>query len=443
MVKRIVVLVAVNLAVLAIGAELAGLAVFYYQTGWLFYADPYRPVVEPLAPASVQGMTGQALHPYFGPTHRPGIPFDLPESLAPAGSKGAAGAPRAATNNFGFTAPFDYPYTKADSRQFVIGIFGGSVGAWFCQVGTPRLADALRRHPYFAGRDIVPVCLSHEGYKQPQQLLVLSYFLAIGQVFDLVVNIDGFNEVALGSVNVARGMDASMPSAMHMAPLIDLASQQALTPEKLTLLAAITADRTRLDRLALTLNTTRLASVYVATERYRQFVERRYDATRVAYDRLPPAGLDASVIRVTPPVETRTGPALFADIAAAWMRASRLMHDSLRARGVPYVHVLQPNQYYTRRAFTADEARVALNPASPFKAGAEQGYPALVQAAMSDALRGVGLNVADATGLFDAELAPVYIDDCCHYTRRGYELLADLIAARAIAGDGPWRSGRP
>jgi hypothetical protein len=35
----------------------------------------------------------------------------------------------------------------------------------------------------------------------------------------------------------------------------------------------------------------------------------------------------------------------------------------------------------------------------------------------------------------------VYIDDCCHYTRRGYELLADLIAARAIAGDGPWRTG--
>jgi hypothetical protein len=31
--------------------------------------------------------------------------------------------------------------------------------------------------------------------------------------------------------------------------------------------------------------------------------------------------------------------------------------------------------------------------------------------------------------LFDAERTPVYIDNCCHYTRRGYELLADAIGA--------------
>ena len=62
----------------------------------------------------------------------------------------------------------------------------------------------------------MPLCLSHEGYKQPQQLLVPTYFLSIGQVFDLVVNIDGFNEVALSSVNHQRGLDISMPSAMHL-----------------------------------------------------------------------------------------------------------------------------------------------------------------------------------------------------------------------------------
>ena len=38
------------------------------------------------------------------------------------------------------------------------------------------------------GREPVPLCFSHEGYKQPQQLLVLSYFLSLGQPFDLVIN---------------------------------------------------------------------------------------------------------------------------------------------------------------------------------------------------------------------------------------------------------------
>jgi hypothetical protein len=243
-------------------------------------------------------------------------------------------------------------------------------------------------------------------------------------------------------VNAERGMDASMPSAMHLAPLVDLASQSTLTPEKVSRLAKIADDRARLDRLSARLNATRLAAVHVVLARVREYVEGRYLAARVAYDSLPAATAEASVIRVTPPVTTHTGEALVADIAAGWSRASRLMHDSLRARGVPYVHVLQPNQYATRRTFTADEARVALNPASPFKAGAEQGYPALVQEAASATLRDAGVNITDATGLFDREPAAVYIDDCCHYTRRGYELLADLIAARTLGGDGPWGAAR-
>ena len=34
------------------------------------------------------------------------------------------------------------------------------------------------------------------GYKQPQQLTTLAYLMSIGGQFDLVLNIDGFNEVA-------------------------------------------------------------------------------------------------------------------------------------------------------------------------------------------------------------------------------------------------------
>ncbi len=439
MVKRIAVLAGVNVLVLAVLAEIVALAVFYVRTGWLFYLDPYRPAVERVAVDAGQGLTGQGLHPYFGPTHKPGIPFDMPDALKPPATAGAgAPAPRPATNNFGFVAAFDYPFAKARPEQFVVGILGGSVGAWFCQVGAPRLADDLRRHPYFASRDIVPLCLSHEGYKQPQQLLVLSYFLAIGQAFDLVVNIDGFNEVALGALNDARGFDVSMPSVMHMGPLIDLTSQATLTPRKVALLAAIRADQARLDRLAERLDRTWSAAVYVVTGQYRRYVERRVQAARVAYDALPAASGDASVIRVTPRLGARAGNARYQAIADDWSRSSLLMRDALRVRNVPYVHVLQPNQYFTRRTFTADEARVALNPGSPFKTGAEQGYPALVRAAAALARQGV--TIVDATASFDREPAAVYIDDCCHYTRRGYELLADLIAARTLAGPGPWTS---
>jgi hypothetical protein len=33
---------------------------------------------------------------------------------------------------------------------------------------------------------------------------------------------------------------------------------------------------------------------------------------------------------------------------------------------------------------------------------------------------------------------PVYIDDCCHYTLRGNQLLADFIAKGVLASHGAW-----
>jgi len=40
----------------------------------------------------------------------------------------------------------------------------------------------------------------------------------------------------------------------------------------------------------------------------------------------------------------------------------------------------------------------------------------------------------DGTAAFDREAAAVYEDDCCHYTDRGYEILAELIAERVVEG---------
>ena len=217
-------IVAVNIAVLGVVAEVAGLAVFYSQHGWLFYLDPYRPAYPPIAETAQGGLSAMALHPYFGPTHRPGVPFDIPEALKPG-----AGAP-VATNNLGFAAPFDYPVAKRDANQVFVGIFGGSVAGWFCQVGAGRMVEALHARPAFASREIVPICVSHEGYKQPQQLLLLSYLLSRGQTFDVVLNIDGFNEVALGAINDAKGWASSMPSAARASPdkAIDLVDEAAL-----------------------------------------------------------------------------------------------------------------------------------------------------------------------------------------------------------------------
>ena len=50
-------------------------------------------------------------------------------------------------------------------------------------------------------------------------MLALSYLLALGQRVDLVINIDGFNEFALGYQNHRAGLHPILPSAYLIVPL--------------------------------------------------------------------------------------------------------------------------------------------------------------------------------------------------------------------------------
>jgi hypothetical protein len=429
MLRRTLGVVVGNVIVFCVLAELLALFLFYNDTGRLFYT--YQKPYEPIAETKQGRLTGDGLHPYFGPTHRQGYPFDIPEPLR----ENASSAARVPTNNFGFASTHNYPFAKTSPNQFVIGLFGGSVGAWFCQVGAHRLVEDLKANAFFKTREIVPLCLSHEGYKQPQQLLVLAYFLSIGQTFDLVLNIDGFNEVTLSSFNNQRGLDISMPSAMHLDPLVNLVNQTTLTPEKLQSLAAINRYKDRINYLVGRLQRNRIAAINFVLERLHRSATSSYQAEVARFAALPSNPSNASLILATPSVTPRDDTRALADAAKSWSEASTLMQTMLAARSVPYFHVLQPNQYFTSRSFTAEEATIARSDASPFKRGAEKGYPLLVSE--SEVLK-ARVNFLNATGIFDRESTAVYIDDCCHYTLRGNQLLADAIARLILSSQAAW-----
>ena len=398
-------LIAINVVVFVALAEAAAVGVYFFQHRTFFYTAE-KAIPAALAETGRGELSADVLHPYFGPIHRPGV--------------------RPETNNIGFGSKQAFPFTRANDRQFLVGIFGGSVARAFCDRGTPRLIAVLQRAQALAGREVVPLCFSHEGYKQPQQLIVLAYFLSLGQQFDLVLNIDGFNEVALGSRNQERGRDISMPSPIHIDPLLNLIDQATHTPARVQALARISVYKERLNRLADRMRRNRIAAVHVALDRYYVFTMNRYQAETAAYDALPSNPPASSILLLTPPVRKRDDAAgVYQDIASGWSSASLLMRDLLAARGVPYLHVLQPNQYFTRRTFSAEEARVALNSSTAFKRAVEDGYPVLERAVPT--LSGKE-QFLDGTAAFDREPAAVYEDDCCHYTDRGYEILAELIA---------------
>jgi len=118
-------------------------------------------------------MWDKALHPYLGFAYRP-------DESTP-------------TNSFGFFGPS--PVMTPRPGHAVAGLFGGSVALGLCMNpdhGTKLIAEAIARSAFFHGKTIDVVCLAVDGYKQPQQLLALTYLLALGVRFDVVINLDGF-----------------------------------------------------------------------------------------------------------------------------------------------------------------------------------------------------------------------------------------------------------
>ncbi len=147
------------------------------------------------------------LHPYLGYVYDP-----------TRNSKGL-------TSHHGGFSVSDYgfiddhsPFYKAKKDSVVIGIFGGSVAFFFSVFGVDSLVQQLESSPFFKDKDIEIVRLALGAYKQPQQLLALTYLLSLGAHFDVVINLDGFNEVALPSAeNIPNKVSPFFPAILECA----------------------------------------------------------------------------------------------------------------------------------------------------------------------------------------------------------------------------------
>ena len=112
-------------------------------------------------------------------------------------------------------------------------------------------------------------------------------------------------------------------------------------------------------------------------------------------------------------------------IADYWARMSIRMSRSCENQHIPFVHLLQPNQYYSRREFSPEEREFALSETTPYREPVKAIYPLMVKAI--PAIRAAGANCHDGSTLFDGVREPVYSDNCCHYNQLGNDLLRDCV----------------
>ena len=418
-----------NVLFLLVLLELAGLAGYYQRTGKLYYLDPPggRAV-----PVSIEGtVEGYRLHPYLGFMIQPGAPAPPPLEPAPAGAQAVT-----RHNNYGFLSLHDYPYPRRNSRELLVGIFGGSAAAYLAVFEAEHgiLAAALAR---VSGRDpdqVTVLNFAQGGFKQPQQQQIHAYLLALGQELDVVITFDGFNDMVLSGRNLEHGFAADMPSYEHLGALREITSMRD-SGDSLEQMLAVRASWARYSHWYNRAWSgeaweTRVAAGFFVDWLIYKLHHRKYTRSRLAL--APPAhggsGDSWLHLRPDPPIR-EPDEAEIHSLAALWKRSTVAMARLAEIEGARFFAFIQPNQYVpTERAFGAEEAKVALSPVTPYRRHVERGYPVLLAAA--EELRAEGLFAESLTHLLDAEPEPVYVDDCCHFTYRGQVLLLEHMARR-------------
>jgi hypothetical protein len=407
------------LAGLAVAAELASLAGFFVLDGGFSYRElaaerrrlaAGQDVIPPGQEIQVPRFAAQqVIHPYLG--------FVFDHDLDDDPERRARGDLR--ISDLGFLLP-RHREPAPPPGALRVGIFGGSVAMLVSFAGRERLTERLEHR--MPGRPVVVESFALGGYKQPQQLMTLAWLLTLGRHLDVVINLDGFNEIALPPTeNLPAGVYPLFPRSWQVR-VGELPS-----PDTLRRWGEIAYLKQRRAALARTFSHRPLAWSVTMNLLWRardRALARRLGELEAAAGAAPATdGYQATGPRRRYGSEEE----MLADLAEAWRRSSLLMHELARAHGIRYYHFLQPNQYVpgSKPMGRAERQRAWLEE-SPYRRLVERGYPHLQTA--GEALVGDGVAFYDLTGLFADIEEPLYIDNCCHFNRRGSEKVADFMA---------------
>jgi hypothetical protein len=368
-------------------------------------ASTHTDVDDPLA-------AEDSVHPYFGFVRRP---KEEPE------------AGTLPINAFGFIDA-NPPIQHREKGKLIVGILGGSLAEEFCEFGLPEFEAQLKKFPRFADKRIVFVRLAIPGYKQPQQLFVVNYLLALGAEFDLLVNIDGFNEVALPVVeNKPAGVFPSFPRDWGTRVLERRDTALLRRMGEVVYLQEIDSDWAK-----------RFAAIpwcYSPTARLVWSVRHEWLSRSIISgyrDTIELREKHRSFTAQGPSETFADLPALLRHCVGVWKRSSLELAKVCDGLGIEYYDFLQPNQYLPgSKPMNELERSLTVESAYPARAAIEAGYPMLIEAGRE--LSASGVRFHDLTQIFAHETQPTYRDNCCHLTPTGNELLA-VALARAIGG---------
>ena len=332
--------------------------------------------------------------------------------------------------------PFDDDEVKGSKqRPLSVVVIGGSVAETLATLSRNSLLSTLTSSKAFEGREIQLSCLAIRGMKQPQQLMIIDWFESLGARIDVLINLDGYNEMLIGRENSLQGTFPFYPrlwtmrlEGIQQPKLLAHAGKLFYLEELRTGLASFVAESPI--RLSVVAN---VAWELLDRSLEFQIVTGRGELNKDLLAREATASMyDAS----GPGRKYENARALYLDLANYWKHTSILLQNKAEAYGFRYFHFLQPNQHVPDSKPMGPKERAIALPASHVnKRHVTEAYRHLIQSGKQ--MAAVGVPFTDLTMLFQDVEEPVYVDACCHFNGRGDRLIAEEIArviARSTAG---------
>ena len=393
----------------------------------------------------IEGMARIAYYAAYGTEYGGGSAADSPDNLTPPPltlvNQGFAAAPATPFLKrhpiYGYIQGLPFHQLPEERRPrprqgdtVVIALLGGSVaygvnayleralGRWFAENNQPR-------RPVFLN-------WSRGGLGQPQQTMLVAGALLRGGAVDLIINLDGFNE--LGKNASPRGAFPFFPGQWK--------SQVGLTAEELLLIGQIGVLRREQARRAAAGETSilRRSALFGLAQRWRQ-ESNAAQIIRLNHE-LATAKSAYRLEKHGPRRWWATEGEVQRAAARLWYRSSLMLNRLAEGAGADYYHFLQPNQYVPgSKPLSPWERANAYEPDGHIGSSMAKGYPLLT--GFNQDLQRQGVNYFDLTGIFVDHSETLYLDSCCHLNDRGNELLAaEMVrrlepALRRLTGERP------
>src|SRR5712691_57714 len=306
----------------------------------------------------------ESIHPYLG--------WVLTHGINQGSQFGDRHVP---INHLGFEDDGRSIYKKTKDRV-IVAVCGGSVAQQMSFLGERTIRETLQSSAEFRGKELQFVRLAMSGYKQPQHLMALNYLLSLGAEFDVVVNVDGYNEIALSiAENDNAGVFAAYPRAWH-ARLQDVVDKR-VTSISFRLLKIRAARQEWANWILDSWFRQTWTANLVWAVRDRWLTSAKLDLA---------AELNAHTSRSGRAFE-RDGPRqlyqgpdeMFSHVVKLWSESSLMMAQICNARGIRYVHCLQPNQYHKgSKPLSEKERQDYFVESQGYGIAVERGYPLMV-----------------------------------------------------------------